>query len=83
MLATFAIYFAPIGDFRVLTSVIVFGPLTLARPWIILGGLVAAAALVPDVRVVVVAVVAGTSMLSFEKLLARRYAERWRALTMG
>ena len=80
VLATFAIYFAPVGDFRVLTSVMVFGPLTLARPCEILGGLVAAVAFVPDIRVGIAATVAAVTMLSFQRLIGRRYKDRWRAL---
>ena len=80
VLATFAIYFVPVGELRVLASVIVFGPLTLARPWVIAGGLVAAVVLVPDLRVGAAATSAALSMLSFQRLLDRRYAERWRWL---
>jgi hypothetical protein len=74
----FAFYFAPIGDFRVLTNVIVFGPLTLARPYVIAGGLAAAVVHVPDARVAMVAVSAGISMLSFQRIMDRRYVDRWR-----
>lgn len=76
----FGFYFAPIGDFRVLTNVIVFGPLTLARRAVIVGGMVAAAWRVADPRVTAVAVSATLTMLAFEPLLGRAYADRWRRL---
>lgn len=76
----FGFYFAPIGDFRVLTNVIVFGPLTLARRAVIVGGMIAAALRVAEPRVTAVAVSATLAMLAFEPLLGRAYADRWRAL---
>ncbi len=80
ILGAFAFYFAPIGDFRVLTSVIVFGPLTLLRRVVIAGGLAFAVIRVPDVRVAILAVFAGITMLAFEPFLARFYRDQWRAL---
>ena len=76
-------YFAPVGDFRVLTNVIVFGPLSLLRRLVMVGGLVAAVVRVPDVRVAVMALSAGIAMLAFEPLLERAYSEQWRALLPG
>jgi hypothetical protein len=73
VLAAFALYLAPFDDVRVLANVLVFGPLTLARRWVIVAGLVYAVLRVPDVRVAVMACCAGTTMLSFEPLLRRRY----------
>ncbi|MDQ3032077.1 MAG: hypothetical protein M3Y87_06650 [Myxococcota bacterium] len=77
---TLAFHFAPIEDIRVLTSVIVLGPLTLARPTIIAVGLALAVASTADVRVGIAALSAGISMLSFEWLIGRRHATRWRHL---
>jgi hypothetical protein len=76
----FGFYFAPIGDFRVMTNVIVFGPLTLARRGVIAGAMALAVWRVPDSRVALVAVTATISMLAFEPLLGRRYAHEWRRL---
>jgi hypothetical protein len=76
----FGFFFAPIGDFRVLTNVIVFGPFTLARPWVIAGGLIAGVLSSPDPRVIVVALSAGIAILSFQRMIDRPYANRWRRL---
>jgi hypothetical protein len=76
----FAFFFAPVGDFRVLTNVVVFGPLTVARPYVMAGGLLAAVAFVPDLRVGIVAASAAVTMLSFQSVVSRRYADRWRRL---
>lgn len=80
IMLAFGFYFAPIGDFRVLTNVIVFGPLTLARRAVIVGGMVAASWRVADPRVTAVAASATLAMLAFEPLLGRAYADRWRRL---
>lgn len=76
----FGFYFAPIGDFRVLTNVIVFGPLTLVRPAVMAFGLALAVWRVPEWRVAVVAISAAGFMLSFERVLGRRYMQLWRRL---
>lgn len=76
----FGFFFAPIGDFRVLTNVIVFGPFTLARPWVIAGGLVASVFAAPDPRVILTALSAGVAFLSFQRMIDRPYAHRWRRL---
>jgi len=80
----FAFFFAPIGDFRVLTNVLVFGPFTLARPYVIAGGLLAGVLRVRAAgaawRVAVLAVAAGTAMLLFQRWMDRAYEDRWRRL---
>lgn len=82
--AAFAFFFAPIGDFRVLTNVLVFGPFTLARPYVIVAGLVVGVLRVrADAeawRVAVLAVAAGTAMLLFQRAMDRSYADRWKRL---
>jgi len=82
--AAFAFFFAPIGDFRVLTNVLVFGPFTLARLYVIAVGLVAGVARVRALesawRVAVLALVAGTAMLLFQRWMDRLYVDRWRRL---
>ena len=82
--AAFAFFFTPIGDFRVLTNVLVFGPFTLARPYVIAVGLVAGVARVRALesawRVAVLALVAGTAMLFFQRWMDRPHVDRWRRL---
>jgi hypothetical protein len=80
ILLAFSFYFAPIGDFRALANVLVFGPLTLARPFVIVGGLAYAVYSTWDARVAIIAVVAGVSILSFESVVSRPYARAWRDL---
>jgi hypothetical protein len=76
VLAAFALYLAPVADLRVLANVLVFGPLTLARSWVIAGGLLYVALRVPDLRVAMMAASAGASTLAFEGFLRRRNPER-------
>lgn len=80
VLAAFAVYFLPVGEFRVITSVVVFGPLTLMRPLVIVGGLGLAAAASGSGRVALLAASAGVSMLAFEHVLGRSYAHSYRRL---
>jgi hypothetical protein len=79
-LAAFAFWFSPIAEYRLLSSIIVLGPLTLLRPLVIIGGLVAAGIAVGDLRVWIAAAFASTSMLLFEPLIGRLHASRWRRL---
>lgn len=76
----FGFYFAPIGDFRVLTNVIVFGPLTILRPYVIALGLLLAVWSAGNTRVAIVGVSAGVAMLLFQRVADRPYASRWRRL---
>ncbi len=78
--AAFAVYFAPIGEARVLSSVIVFGPLTLLRRPIILAGLIVALFPTPTPRLLVMAACAAVAVLSIEHVLGRSYARQWRLL---
>ena len=73
-LMTLGFYVAPIGDYRVLTSVLVLGPLTLVRPLVIAGGLAFVSWRSGDLRVTVMAGFAALIVLSWERLLGRRYA---------
>jgi hypothetical protein len=79
-LAAFAFWFSPVEEYRLLSTVIVLGPLTLIRPVIIIGGLAAVCMSLPEPRVIVAAAFACISMLSFEHLVGRSHAERWRRL---
>ena len=73
-------WLAPVRELRIIPTVTVLGPLTLLRPFVVAGGLLFAAAGASTWRVWLVAAVAGTSMLAFEHVLGRRYADRWRRL---
>lgn len=79
-LLAFVFYLAPVGDFRVLTSVIVLGPLTLFRPVVIGGGIVLAAVKATDPRVALLGCSAGLSMLLFEHVLGRAHRREWKRL---
>jgi hypothetical protein len=78
----FGFYFAPIGDFRVLANVLVFGPLTLVRRPVIVLGMALAVLRVPSARVAVLAAVAAISMCLFEGLVGRRNTKRWKDLVV-
>lgn len=79
-MAAMALWFSPTAEIQLLATVIVLGPFTLIRPLIIAAGLGVAAARAHDVRVGLVAVAAGVTMLGFEYVLGRRYAGHWRQL---
>ncbi len=74
------LWLSPIVEYRLLASILVLGPLTLVRPFVIIGALVAACVVADEPRVWIVGASAGISMLAAEHVLARRYAERWRRL---
>jgi hypothetical protein len=80
VLLAFGFYFAPFADFRVLTNVVVFGPLTLARTLVIVAGLGVVVVRNPDARTAIAAASAAVSMIGLERFLARRYEGAWRAL---
>jgi hypothetical protein len=73
-------WFAPLRELRIVPTLLVLGPLTLVRPFVIAGGLVYAAIGARDWRVWLVAGAAGLSMLGIEILLGARYRPRWRRL---
>jgi lysylphosphatidylglycerol synthetase-like protein (DUF2156 family) len=74
------LWLSPVVEHRLLASILVLGPLTLVRPFVIIGALVAACLVTTDPRVWIVGASAGICMLAMERALARRYAERWRRL---
>jgi hypothetical protein len=80
-LGTLVFYVLPIGEYRLLTSVLVLGPMTLIRPLVIVVGLVLAVADGHEPRVAIMAVFAGVTALGCERWLRRRYANAWRSLT--
>jgi hypothetical protein len=75
-MAAIAFWFSPVPEYRTLATVIVLGPLTLVRPLVIVGGLAVAAAGSDEPRVWIVAIVAGASMLAFERFVGRTLARR-------
>lgn len=78
--AAVAFWLSPVAETRVLATVIVLGPLTLIRPWVIAAGLAVAVLGTGDPRVAVAAMTAGGSMLALEHWLGRAYADAWRGL---
>jgi hypothetical protein len=80
VLVAFGFYFAPIGPYRVLTSVIVFGPLTLVRRSVIVAGLAVVVFGHHPMVVRGLAIAAGAALLAVEPWLGRRYASLWRQL---
>ena len=66
----FLVRIVPSVDLRTLTSAIVFGPLSLLRPFVAVGGLLWAAAPGPTSPVTAVGAFVVASMLSLERLLA-------------
>jgi hypothetical protein len=72
VLAAMAFWYSPIPETRLLATILVLGPLTLARPFVIAGGLAAAAAHAGG-RAWIAAAVAALSMLCLERVLGRAY----------
>lgn len=79
-IAAMVFWFSPIPEYRLLSSIIVLGPLTLLRPFVIAGGLVLACAGTSEPRVWIAAIAAGLTMLSFEHVIGRLHATRWKRL---
>ena len=79
-LIAIAFWLAPLQELRLVPTLLVLGPLTLIRPFVIVGGLIVAIIRTPSPRVVIAAVVAGVSMLAIEHWLGRPHADRWRRL---
>lgn len=67
----FAIFALPIGDTRILTSVIVFGPFTLVRPWVMAAGAALGVVTAPRPETALVVGVAVATLLGQERVLAR------------
>lgn len=74
--AAFALRAIPSVDVKSLTSTLVFGPLTLLRPLVIVAGLAWGAAAVPRPEVVALCLLAALMMLSLERALGRRFRHR-------
>jgi hypothetical protein len=79
-IAAMLFWFSPIPEYRLLSSIIVLGPLTLVRPLVIVGGLAVACADTSEPRVWIAAIAAGITMLSFEHVIGRLHAARWQRL---
>jgi hypothetical protein len=79
-LAAIALWFSPVHEHRLLSLMIVLGPLTLVRPIVIVVGLALGAATTTEPRVWIVAATAALTMLGLERVLGRRHVDSWRAL---
>jgi hypothetical protein len=79
-LVAIAFWLAPASELRLLPTLLVLGPLTLIRPWVIVGGLLYVVTRTPDPRVWVAATAAGASMLALEHVLGRAHHQQWRQL---
>jgi len=73
-------WFAPNRELRLLPTLLVLGPLTLVRPFVIACGLTWTATRTPTPQVWIAAIAAAVAVLAVEPLLSRDYAERWRHL---
>ncbi len=71
IVGAFAFRAIPSVDIRSITSVIVFGPLTFARPAVALGGLIAGALASPEPRILALATALVCAMLAVELLVGR------------
>ncbi|MDB4958607.1 MAG: hypothetical protein JWO36_6176 [Myxococcales bacterium] len=71
VLVALAVYMIAWVELRVLTTVILLGPFTLLRPFVIAGGVIAVARISP-VEVVACAAIAGISMIALGPCLGRR-----------
>lgn len=72
VLVAFVPFAVPRTDLRVLTSALLFGPLSLMRTWVIAAALLAGVWAAPDVRVVVIALPAAAVMLALQSVLDAR-----------
>jgi hypothetical protein len=70
ILATLAVRAIPSVDVRSLTSVLVFGPMSLLRPFVALAGIVSAVTAVPRISMIVVGGLVLALMLSLERWLS-------------
>jgi hypothetical protein len=73
-------WFAPVRELRIVPTLVVLGPLTLIRPFVVAGGLLYAVSGTASWRVWAAAVSAGVSMIGIEFVLGRAYCGRWRRL---
>lgn len=70
ILGTLTVRLIPSVDVRSLTSVLVFGPMSLLRPFVAIAGIVYAVAAVPRPAIIVVGASVLALMLSLERLLS-------------
>jgi hypothetical protein len=68
--AAISVWLVARADVRTLATVMILGPFTLIRPWVIAGGAVWAAWLADRWQTQILAVVAGAAMIAFENGLA-------------
>jgi hypothetical protein len=79
-LGALAFWFSPIPEYRLLASIIVLGPLTLIRPYVIVAALAVAAIGSSGPRVWIVALLGGVSMIGLEHVAGRAHTRNWRRL---
>ena len=79
-LLSIVLWFSPVHEHRLLSTMIVLGPLTLVRPVVIVAGLAVAAATASEPRVWILAAIAAITMRGLESALGRAHAKRWRTL---
>jgi hypothetical protein len=65
VLLTFAVRAVPSVDVRAVTSVVGFGPLTLIRPVVIIGGVAWGLALAPSMNVAIATILIAAMMMPF------------------
>ena len=73
-------WFAPFRELRIVPTLLVLGPMTLIRPWVVIGGLLWAAAGSTRWQTWLVATIAGASTIGMEYWLGGPHRERWRRL---
>jgi hypothetical protein len=79
-LISIGFWFSPTPEIQLLSTIIVLGPLTLVRPYVIVAGLVLACLQTTEPRVWVIALVAGIAMLGYEHAAGLAYRGLWRRL---
>jgi hypothetical protein len=79
-LVAIVFWFAPVRELRIVPTLVVLGPLTLARPLVVVAGLLHAVAGSTNPRVWATGLAAGISMIGVEHALGRGYVDRWRRL---
>lgn len=79
VITAFIFYFSPSVDVCTLTSVVIFGPFTLIRPLVIIGGGLWAISVVPEPRVIAAIVIACGAVLAVGRGLDRLWAGGWLA----
>lgn len=72
-LGALAVYALPVTDLRALATVLVLGPFTMARPWVVVAGLALGVYHHPRWEIILLALVTGFVMLRLETWMGLRY----------